>query len=228
MKRYITILLFLALNYLNGLSQTVIKPNQSLKSPETLEISKIEMLAGKTVIYLTIENRIAGGYFCADRNIYILDPAGNKYNLVKATGIPVCPDTYSFKSVGEKLSFTLTFPPLKEGTGWIDIVEDCPDNCFWFYGITLDNELNKTLDDAFLTAEKGSPADNMNLFKGILDRIDNQNPGIEGLLYINIINAAVEDNDKVNALVFYKRLAKSNAPRVDQYLKYLNDRGIKY
>ena len=149
-------------------------------------------------------------------------------NLIKANNIPVCPDTYNFKSVGEKLQFTLEFPPLKPGTKWIDIIEDCSSNCFWFYGVTLDNELNKRLDEAFNLASKGQPADNINLFKSILDDIDNQDLGIEGLLYINIINAAIENADKVGAEVWYKRMAASHAPRLAQYLKYLNDRGIRY
>ena len=68
----------------------------------------------------------------------------------------------------------------------------------------------------------------MLLFKNILDEIDSQNPGIEGLLYINLINAAVEDADIVNASVWYKRLAASHAPRKEQYIKYLNEKGIRY
>ena len=168
------------------------------------------------------------GTFCADRNIFLTDPAGGKFKLKKAAGIPVCPDSYKFKSIGEKLQFTLEFPPLKTGTKWIDIIEDCTSNCFRFYGVTLDNELNLTLDDAFSLAAKGIPAENMILFSKILDDIGSENLGIEGLLYINIINAAVEDSDNVNAMVWYKRLAASKAPRVEEYLKFLNDRGIKY
>ena len=209
-------------------SQTVEKPNSALKSHETLEISKVEIASDKTVVYMTIENRIEGGNFCADRNIYIIDPEGRRLNLKKATGIPVCPESFKFKSIGEKLQFALEFPSLNTGTKWIDIIEDCTSKCFWFYGITLDNELNRKLDEAFSMASKGKPADSILLFKTILDGIDSQDLGIEGLLYINIINAATEDADNVNTIVWYKRLASSHAPRVNQYLKYLNDRGIKY
>jgi hypothetical protein len=210
-------------------SQSIDKPNSALKSHETLEISKIEITGHATIVSLSVENRRSeGGTFCADKNIYILYPDGTRLNLKSAHNIPVCPDSHKFKSVGEKLFFSLEFPPLKAGTKWIDIIEDCSSNCFWFYGVTLDIELNKRLDDAFLLAEKSKPADNVALFKSILDDVDSQNPGIEGLLYINIINAAVEDNDRISASVFYKRLAASHAPRLAQYLKYLNDKGIKY
>ena len=210
-------------------TQSVDKPNYALKSHETLEITKIEISNRATIISFSVENRRSeGGSFCADKNIYVIYPDGTRLNLSAAHNIPVCPDSYKFKSIGEKLFFSLEFPPLMPGTKWIDIIEDCSSNCFWFYGVTLDTDLNKILDEAFLQAAKGKPADNLVLFKGILDEVDSLNLGIEGLLYINIINAAVEDNDKISAAVFYKRLAESHAPRLAQYIKYLNDKGIKF
>jgi hypothetical protein len=217
----------LIVHMFNIQSQTISSPNFALKSHETLNISKVEVSGSGTLVYLTIENRIANGSFCADRNIYLIEPDGQKLNLIKTTGIPVCPDIYKFKVIGEKLQFTLEFPRLKAGTKWVDIIEDCSDNCFSFYGVTLDNDLNRKLDEAFALASKGKAADNIILFKNILDSIDNQNLGIEGLLYINIINAEVEEADNLNIKVWYNRLASSNAPRVNQYLKYLNDKGIK-
>ena len=227
-KTIISILFFFLIGSANLNSQICNHPNSGLKSHETLEISKVEITPQKTVIFLSIENRITGGYFCADKNIFIIYPDGSRLKMTKAINIPVCPDTYSFKSIGEKLQFTLEFPPLNSEPKWVDIVEDCTSNCFWFYGVTLDNDLNKKLDEAFLLASKGKPTENIVFFKSILDSIDNQNLGIEGLLYINIINAAVEDTDKVNAIVWYKRLASSHIPRLSEYIKYLNDKGIKY
>jgi hypothetical protein len=224
----ISVLFFFVAGNVNLFSQTYNQPNIALKSHETLTISKVEVTADNTVLYLTIENRIEGGNFCADRNIYLIDPYGEKLKLKNSSGIPVCPDNFKFKSIGEKLQFALFFPPLKPGIKWIDVVEDCSSNCFWLYGVTLDNDLNNKLDIAFSMASKGKPAENIILFKTILDSIDSQNLGIEGLLYINIINAAAEDADNVNAIVWYKRLASSQVPRLSQYIKYLNDRGIKY
>jgi hypothetical protein len=229
MKRTILVMLFFITCAIEIFSQTYNHPNVALKSHETLEISKVEINSKVTTIFLSVENRRnEGGNFCADKKTYIIYPNGSKMNLTKANNIPVCPDTYNFKTVGEKLQFSLEFPPLKPGTKWIDVIEDCSSNCFWFYGVTLDNELNIRLDQAFNLASKGQPTDNINLFKNILDDIDSQDLGIEGLLYINIINAAVENADKVGAAVWYKRMAASHAPRLGQYLKYLNDRGIKY
>lgn len=229
MRRTILVLIFLATCALITYSQIYNQPNVALKSPETLEMEKVEIRPEATIVFLSVENkRSSGGNFCADKNIYIIYPDGSRLKLTKAKNIPVCPDIYNFKSVGEKLQFTLEFPPLKPGIKWFDLIEDCSSNCFWFYGVTLDNELNKKLDEAFSLASKGQPADNINLFKNILDNIENQDLGIEGLLYINIINASIENADKAGAEVWYKRLVASHAPRLNEYLKYLHDRGIMY
>ena len=221
-------IIFNATITINLFSQTLIQPNIGLKSHETLELKKIESTPEKTVVYLQIENRIEGGNFCADKNVFIIYPDGSKSKLINAVGIPQCPDTYKFKSIGEKLEFTLTFPPLKQGAAWIDIVEECSANCFYFYGITLDNDLNKRLDEAFIIAAKGDPVKTMSLFRNILESVNKENIGIEGLLYINIISATVEAGDKVETSVWYKRLVSSHVPRLHEYVKYLNDKGIKY
>ncbi len=170
-------------------SQSYIQPNYGLKSHETLIINKIEATANTTTIFLTIENRIPGGTFCADKNIYIFYPDGTNSKLISSNNIPVCPDSHKFKTPGEKLDFTLTFPPLKKGVEWIDLVEDCNDNCFHFYGVTLDNELNRKINDAFSMAENDDPLKAMISFIDILESADSKNTGIEGLLYVNIISS---------------------------------------
>jgi hypothetical protein len=194
-------------------SQTYIRPNYGMKSHETLEVIRIEAAPQGTTIYLSLENKITGGYFCTDKRTYIIYPDGSRSRMIKASGIPYCPELHKFYAVGEKLHFELTFPPLKEGTKWIDLVEQCGGNCYWVYGITLDNELNRRIDEIFNAASNGKPADNMLLFRKFLEENDNLNPGIEGLLYVNIINAAIEAGDRVAAEVWYKRLAASDAPR---------------
>ena len=228
-RKYLLFIILIMVSVLQGFAQNILKPNSALKSHKTLEITSIELSPDKTVFNLVIENqRSEGGSFCADRNIFILYPDGSRLRLLKATDIPVCPDTYKFSSIGEKLHFTLTFPPLKPGTEWIDLLEDCSDNCFWFYGLTLNEELNHRLDEAFQMASSGDPEENVLLFKKILDDIDSRNLGIEGALYVNIINASLEAGDKIGASVWYKRLLKSGAPRMTSYVHYLNEKGIKY
>jgi hypothetical protein len=228
MKIAISISFFFCAASISVFSQTFNQPNIGQKSHETLELRKIEITSEKTVVSLVIENLRMDGTFCADKNIFLIYQDGEKLKLNNAIGIPLCPESYKFKSIGEKLQFTLEFPPLKTGTKWVDIIEDCTTNCFRMYGVTMDNELNRKLDEAFLLASKGDAGKTILLFRNILETVDSQNLGIEGSLYINIISAAIEAGDKVEAAVWYKRLLSSCAPRLSEYVKYLNDRGIKY
>ncbi len=228
MKTSIIILFFLAGRIADIQSQTYYKPNIALKSHETLEISKVEINEQSTSVYLSIENRIAGGNFCADRNIYLICPDGSKLKLIKAVNIPVCPDSYGFKSIGEKLQFTLEFPPLQPGTKWIDIIEECKEFCFSFYGVCLDNGLNKKIDDASVLAENNEPAKALISFIKIAETADSRNSGIEGLIYINIIRLAKETGNITKAAEWYAKLKMSGIPGCDAYIKYLNSQGIIY
>lgn len=226
-KIYVSvILLFSFTRFIN--SQTFLNPNFALKSHETLEIKKIETDDRSTVFYMSIENRRDGGTFCADKNIYIVYPDGNRSKMSLSKGIPKCPGTYKFKTIGEKLEFSLTFPRIKPGIEWVDMIEDCSDNCFSFYGVTLDSTLNKRIDYAFSLAENNEPAKALVSFMNIAGEIDENNTGIEGMLYINIIKLAGETGDYAKAEEWYKKFKLSGAPRLLQYIKYLNDQGIKY
>lgn len=191
-------------------------------------INKIEATSKAVTFYLSVTNKIDNGNFCADQNIFMIYPDGTRSKLISANGIPVCPDTYKFKTTGESLDFVLTFPPLKQGTKWIDLVEDCSDNCFSFYGITLDNELNKKIEEAFLFVDNEEPVKGMISFMNIAEENDKWNPGIEGLLFSSVIKLARETGNVNRAAEWYQRLKTSGAPRASEYLKYLNDQGIKY
>jgi hypothetical protein len=228
MKISILILYFFVAGLVNIYAQICNQPNISLKSHETLEISKVEINVQSTLIWLSIENKIAGGSFCADRNIYMICPDGSRIKLINAINIPVCPQSHSFKSIGEKLQFSLEFPPLKPGTKWIDIIEDCKEYCFSFYGVCLDNDLNKKIDDASILAENNEPANAMISFIKIADGVNSRNSGIEGLIYINIIRLAKVTGNITKAAEWYTRLKMSGIPRCETYIRYLNSQGIIY
>lgn len=225
------LLTFSVLNFIiitSSFSQTIIRPNFGLKSHETLELNKIVTEKDQTLLYMTIENRIRGGNFCAGENIYIIYPDGKRSKIKSVSGIPVCPETYNFKTIGEKLAFTLAFPPLRTGTKWIDLVEDCDANCFSVYGITLDSALNKKIDNAYLKANSSTPPEGIKLFSLLLDETGKENPGASGMIYINIIKLAGEAGDKDLQKEWYNKLESSNVPGLPKYIKLLNDNGIKY
>jgi hypothetical protein len=227
-KKAITFLFFTALFLGKAFSQTLNNPNYALKSHETLEIKKIVTNEKGTTFWMSVENRIIGGTFCADRKIFVAYPDGTRSRILSSSGIPVCPDSYKFKSPGERLDFLLVFPALKPGTEWIDLVEDCSDNCFSFYGLVINNSLNSKIDDAFTLAEKNEPAAAMVEFIKIAEEPGKMNSGITPLLYINIIKLAKETGSSVRATEWYNRLKTSGTPWADRYVKFLNSQGIVY
>ena len=225
-KRYLVSVLILNLTILAH-SQSVISPNYGLKSHETLEITKIETTAEKTIVYLTVENRIENGNFCADKNIYLIDPAGSRIKLQKAAGIPVCPQSYKFNSVGEKLSFTLSFPPLKGEPVYVNLTEECSDNCFSFYSVVLDEYVNSRLDEAFSLAERGESLKAMDRFISMAEAKD-KNSSIRALIYFNIVKLATETGNTVRAVEWYKKLSSPGLPSGRIYIEQLNAVGIRY
>lgn len=223
---YIIILASLICKPING--QVFNKPFYASKSPETLELLRVVMSPQATTLYFTLENRITGGYFCTDRRTYLIYPNGKKSRMIKASGIPYCPELHKFYLVGEKLHFELIFPPLPPETKWVDLVEQCGGNCYWIYGIVLDDELNKKLYELFKAAEVAGPEENINLFRRFLDEAGVRNHGIEGMIYYNLINASLDAGDKVEAMIWYNRLNRSDVPRKEEYIKMLNEKGIKF
>jgi hypothetical protein len=209
-------------------AQTIEKPYYALKSHETLEVRKIELTPEKTIISLSVENRIVGGTFCADRNIFITDPVGGKLKLKKSAGIPVCPETYKFKSIGEKLQFTLEFPPLPKSVKWIDVTEECSDNCFSLYGVVLNSELNGRLDEAVELAGKNDYMEAIASYSAILTNLSSTDEGIKGALYTDIITLLVRTGDRAGAAEWYKKMVNSRVPRLDLFIANLNSRGIKF
>lgn len=210
------------------LPQTIINPNYALKSHETLQIIKIELKPEATMFYMTIENRIKGGSFCADRNIYVIYSDGRKTKLLSASGIPVCPDTHKFRSPGEKLDFVLTFPPLRRMPGPIDLIEECNDNCFSFYGVILDADLNKRIDEAFTLAENDEPTKSLISFISIAEDIEKNKQEIPTLFYMNIIKLATETGNGTKAEEWYRKLKLSKISGLSRYIKFLTDLGIIY
>ena len=209
------------------MSQVIIRPNYTLKSHETLNIEKIEILQGSTVFHMSIENRIPGGYFCADRNIFIVYPDGTRTRLVSSKGIPVCPQTHRFKKEGEKLEFTLTFQSLKKAD-CIDLIEECSDNCFAFYGIVLKDETNKLLNEVFAHADTGELTKALDILKRLNDNTENPDCGITGIICLTTIKLAREAGNEELAAQFYRILNVSKDPRRDVYLNHLNSLGIRY
>ncbi len=119
-------------------------------STHPFEIHAIKHTDEETVVELSIVNQLAGGYFCADTNIYISNQSkAYQAHLVRSEGIPTCPDVYSFKRVGEKLRFRLFFDRVPSDIPVFDLVEACDENCFRIGGIINDEEMNRAVNESY-------------------------------------------------------------------------------
>jgi len=187
-------------------SQVIKRPNFSTAS-HPMKVENIEISNKQTIITLSIENQSETGYFCADKNIYIIDAISKtKYKLIKSSDIPVCPDNHYFKTVGEVLQFQLFFPILKPGTKYINIIEDCRDNCFSIKGIVLDNDFNKQIDLGFDNYSRGYSELALSALKKAIEG----HPDYPfGNLYENIIQIYAEKDDLPNAKIWYNTLSNS-------------------
>lgn len=227
LKTCVSILLLLAAN-LSVLSQTFNLPAVGLKSHQTMEVLKVELLSDRTIIYLSVENRIKGGTFCADRNIYITTPGGERFKLQRAVGIPQCPDTHKFKKEGEILEFSLVFPPVTPGSGWLDLAEECSQDCFSVYGILLNEGFSRRIDEAMGYVNKGQTDSAIGLYRKLIQEASLNEAGILGSLYSDLISLLAAKKYSASAADWYRKLAASNIPKKQMYIDNLNFRGIKY
>jgi tetratricopeptide (TPR) repeat protein len=153
MKAIFAILTFSIFN-IQAFSQIIDLPVFNTKSHKTLVIDKIERTSAQTVFYMSITNEIENGNssFCADRQIYIKESKGDRmYFMDRSEGIPTCPESHNFNKAGEVLEFMLYFPAIPANVSEIDLIENCSDNCFYFYGVVL----NPTINNEIKLFEKG-------------------------------------------------------------------------
>ena len=60
-----------------------------------------------------------------------------KYKLLKANNIPICPLQHDFQYRGQLLEFNLVFEALPKTTSNIDIIEDEVNGGFNFFGVSF-------------------------------------------------------------------------------------------
>ena len=194
-------------------------PNYALKTPETLEIIQVELGTDATLISLSIENRVKGGYFCADNNTFIITDKGLKFKLDKAMGIAICPDIYTFKNPGERLYFSLQFPPIPVGSSWIDLVEECGEMCFSILGITLDPLINERIDKGFAQLDAGNNKQAIIEFESLISLLEKSNHGILGSLYMNLYTLYENQGDGQKAGIVFENLINSSIPHKELYIQ---------
>ncbi len=207
-------------------SQLSSNPNFGLKSHETLSIESIETTAGRTYVNLILENKSLDGTFCADKNIYLILPNTDTLKIIKAEGIPVCPDSYHFTIFGEKLKFTLIFPAVPFKTDWVDLIEDCSEACFSFKTVILNAEINDYINHAYDLISGGRYSECVDEYEKILDLIKSRKIPLEGNIFMNLIYSLVKTGNIEKAKFYYQNLQDLDTTESVRYLKILNASGI--
>lgn len=189
-------------------------------------ITKIEILNTQTVFSIEVTNkRDQGGWFCADKNIYLKDSKGyERYSILKAEGIPTCPEQYEFKNKGDILKFKLFFPRISEEIVFIDLIEDCNNACFYFNGIILNNQHNNNIvsfEKGFDLYQTKRYEESVSFFQSVISNETVIQSQIYSLSYYYLINIYFnkKEIDKVN--LYYKKLQSSNFEDKETIIKEL-------
>ncbi len=217
--KYIISILLVFFSY-NLLSQVINKPIVVKKTHSTLNVDKIEITKTQTIVFLTIENKIQTGSFCADNNIILKNSNGNEtYKIIKTEGIPTCPDSYKFKNVGETLSFKLYFPVIHKSIKTIDIIENCSDNCFALKEIILDKETN-LFENAIGYYRKKMADMSIFYFKDVIN-LGNTKSFRYGYSFYMVIRIYAEQKNYTKAKKWYNRLKLASITDKQTYIEKL-------
>lgn len=199
-------------------AQSIFEPNYALKNPMTLEIVNIELKDDVTLLNLSIENLAEGGYYCIDPLTYITTDKGEKIQLSELSGLPLCPEVYKFSRVGEIKYLTMRFPPVAKDTEWLDIIEECSDNCFAIYGLCLDIKLNTEINIAFRDIENGRMDAAISKFEEIKVSLKDKGNPILGSVYINLISLYEEKGNSARVAELKNELQGLLIPHKEKFL----------
>ena len=228
MKKLFLILLIIYCKI--GFPQVFETPVYYSKSHETLYIDKIEISNKNTVFYLHIENIKDAGdaWFCADKDIYVKEAGtGKKHQLIKSSGIPVCPENHKFNKKGEKLFFQLYFDKIEsDKIKKIDLVENCSDYCFSFTEIILDNKLSneiKSFEKAIILMSSNKNSEALKEFSEFEKNVQDKNTSRYAyFLYASsLLSYKTQDFNK--AKTQYEKLKNSTLKDRDELLEKLNE-----
>jgi tetratricopeptide (TPR) repeat protein len=217
----------------NAQYRTVQYPNIVQSSHPELTIERISFFIDSTVVDLSIVNRLPeGGWFCTDNNTYIEDAHNlGRFKLIRAIGIPSCPDVYRFKRVDEELKFSIVFPGLPGNPQLLNLIEACDKACFSFRGIILDERLNRDIslfDKGVKCYADDKLEDAIEIFSRIVEDIPANPTHVYGYSFYNLIRIYFQKGDKKTAQLWFEQLEKSGLPNKQYFIDALKDEGINF
>lgn len=215
-------------------AQTVIeKPFAAELSHPELSVESIILYKDSTVCHFTVENKADnGGWFCADRNIYIENPqTRQRYYRTSSRGIPTCPAVHKFSTKGENLSFTLVFPTIPPGLNAVNLIEECDKACFYFKGLILNNKLNsdiRTFNQGMEFYAKRDVNQAIECFARVVEEIPTNPIHVYGYAYYHLVMIYYAKGDKLTAGFWLSQLNASALPNKDYFIKMIKrDTGME-
>lgn len=125
--------------------ETIEYPYVERQSHPYIIITKIERLADCTKIYFNYKTPYKnGGWMSFNKNTYIRTLNGDKYDILYSEGIPLLPDAYNFKKLGQSVAFCLVFPKLPNDVNIFSLYEPVS-NGFIFYNVKLHSDYERYL-----------------------------------------------------------------------------------
>lgn len=230
MMKKITILICLSLYQIIKLNAQVYEnPIAAKQSLSELEITKIEITNSETVISLKVTNKLSsGGWFCADKNIYIKNSKGDEiYQLVNSENIPTCPDQFEFAYSGQILEFKLYFDKISDNIKFIDLIENCENSCFSFYGIILDNNHNENIrsfEKGFELFQSNEFDKSIPYFEKVLEVQNTIESHIYGLSYYYLILIYDDMGNKEKVKSLFNELLNSPMAEKETFINELKNK----
>ncbi len=215
MKKHILLISVFILLSKVILSQVYEKPIAGKQSHPDLEITRIEITDSSTIVSLKVTNKLStGGWFCADKNIYLKNSNGlETYYLLSSENIPVCPEKHEFAYTGEILEFKLYFEKISDKIQFINLVENCSNACFSFSGVILDNIHNEKIrefEKGFEFYQNSETEKAISYFEKVLDGDITIQSQIYGLSYYYLIVIYKKQGFNEKAQEFYDKLLESD------------------
>ncbi len=220
-------ILFLTLIGMQLASQVYEYPNYSLTSHPTLDIITVEKWDDQTVLTLTLKNERYSGTFCIDSNTVLRNSLGeDEYRLVSMDGIPACPEIHRFTTIGERITIILEFKAVPDEVAYIDLIENCVQNCVSIKYILLDDELNSQLNEGIRLYESGKAKASLQVFENLLaEKYDDYSP-VFGTVYLYLISIHYELGNSKDARRVVDELKTSSIIGRDEFIETAKESGI--
>ncbi len=206
-------------------AQEAVQPNYGMKSPATAEVVRVKITGSQTLVDMSIQNEIRDGHFCIDKDTYLVYGDGIKMRLKEVKGLPLCPERHEFRTVGEKVYFTLVFDALPGGTPWFDIIEYCGTGCLSVLGLTMDKEINGKIDAAYNALDRADPERAMDIFRELLPGLRSSAHGLTGSVYLSLAEL-LDANKRAGELQeLISGFESTPMPQKEKYRQILMDMG---